>query len=137
MARFDFVIFISVFREWKKAEENLIIKNHKEEKHIRCKVEHMKQNGNDAFQAQRYKEAIDLYTEAIGKCPIRILCPDGTNCPSFNSGVSKEESLYHWWVKMIFMIYFVEKALLFIQGLISFWLIDLLGFGHKTMLLVS
>jgi len=85
-------------KEWKKAEENLIIKNHKEEKHIRCKVEHMKQNGNDAFQAQRYKEAIDLYTEAIGKCPIRILCPDGTNCPSFNSGVSKEESLYHWWV---------------------------------------
>jgi len=85
-------------KEWKKAEENLIIKNHKEEKHIRCKVEHMKQNGNDAFQAQRYKEAIDLYTEAISKCPIRILCPDGTNCPSFNSGVSKEESLYHWWV---------------------------------------
>ncbi|XP_065664350.1 uncharacterized protein LOC101238502 isoform X3 [Hydra vulgaris] len=83
-----------------RAEEQKAIDNSKHSDKIvdnRQNVDFLKRLGNDELKKKNYSKALQLYSEAIDRCSLRIKCPDGKDCPSWKKDLG--ENVFHWWVE--------------------------------------
>lgn len=92
--------FATHIKSWRREENQLNKDAHVniDEEKIRNEVEQLKALGNENFKEDKYVDAAMAYTEALKICPIRIKCPDGEKCPSWNERMKKNTTNYHWWV---------------------------------------
>ncbi|XP_057295870.1 uncharacterized protein LOC130624307 isoform X1 [Hydractinia symbiolongicarpus] len=90
--------FVKHVKSWRKEERLIRSERNEDSLTIRHQVENLKNNGNDEFKKQKYERAVEFYTQALKICPVRIKCPDGENCPSWDPRMGVGNDVHHWWV---------------------------------------